>query len=542
MITVVPINDAPVAIGQTVSVDEDNGLNINLTASDPDSDELVMTVQQQPTHGTLAGTIPNLIYTPTANFHGQDSYTFSVNDGQIESSVSTVLITVVSINDAPVAIGQTVSVDEDNGLNINLTASDPDSDELVMTVQQQPTHGTLAGTIPNLIYTPTTNFHGQDSFIFTTYDGQIESSIATVLIAVIPVNDAPIADNQTLEVESGEPLAITLTGSDIDSENLSFQITSTVLNGTITGTQPNIIFTPELGFEGEINLELVANDGELDSQPVIIKINVIQASEPATNEPPTIISIPVTNVFEQANFAYDVNATDPNENSLTYGLDIAPQGLDIAADTGLISWLAPSSYAQSVPTFNNQCYVVSEDAEQVNSGNADSAFVLPLFQRVRTAISKGSDYTAPVTEAWHRDKNCLGCHVQTQTLLGLHAAKEKANVDEDVAEYLLSEVLSSQVDNGSFISPGVFTSAPNTQTAFAIWALSHVSDRDRTFNARALGLRFLFSYKYKNFQRYRNGTRYPGFYWFHGYDTGWLNSSRAMSAIISLTASQPVFN
>ncbi len=64
------INNPPVAFDQSLAVNEDTTLDIRLIASDPDQDELVMTVQQQPAHGTLAGTIPNLIYTPTANFHG----------------------------------------------------------------------------------------------------------------------------------------------------------------------------------------------------------------------------------------------------------------------------------------------------------------------------------------------------------------------------------------------------------------------------------------------------------------------------------------
>jgi hypothetical protein len=320
-----------------------------------------------------------------------------------------------NINNPPIAFDQSVSLDEDTSLAITLTASDPDRDTMTLSLEEHPVHGTLTGVTPDLVYTPAADFYGEDSFTFKTNDGQIDSSIATVSITVLPVNDAPIADNQTLEVEAGEPLAITLTGSDIDSDNLSFKVTSTLSAGTITGSTPNIVYTSAVDFEGEVNLTFIANDGELDSQPAVIKITVIQ-----TNEPPTIVTPPVTQVVERANYTYDVDATDPNDDPLTYSVSIAPQGLDIATETGLINWLAPSSYAQPVPTFNNQCYIVPDDIERVGSGDAESAFRLPLFQRVRNAISQGSDYTAPQTEAWHRRNRCLGCHVHTQALLHCH--------------------------------------------------------------------------------------------------------------------------
>ncbi len=335
-------------------------------------------------------------------------------------------------------------------------------------------------------------------------------------------NHAPIADNQTLEVEAGEPLAITLTGSDIDSDNLSFQITSTLSTGTITGTEPNIIYTSAVDFEGEVNLAFIANDGELDSQPAVIKITVIQ-----NNEPPTIVSTPITQVVEQANYAYDVDATDPNDDPLTYSVSIAPQGLEIATETGLINWLAPSSYAQPVPTFNNQCYIVPEDIERVGSGDSESAYVLPLFQRVRNAISQGSSFIAPQADAWHRRNGCLGCHVQTQTLLGLQASKAKADVDEEIAEYLLSEILASQQSDGSIrrSHPG----HSKNQTAFALWALSYVPDQNRTFDARAKGLRYFFGVKQSN------GTTTS---WGTDHSSGWLRSSDAITGLLSLTASR----
>lgn len=212
---------------------------------------------------------------------------------------------------------------------------------------------------------------------------------------------------------------------------------------------------------------------------------------------------------------------------MTYSVSIAPQDVNIAAETGLINWLAPSSYAQPVPTFNNQCYIVPEDIERVGSGDSESAYVLPLFQRVRNAISQGSSFIAPQADAWHRRNGCLGCHVQTQTLLGLQASKAKADVDEEIAEYLLSEILASQQSDGT-----VRRSHPGhskNQTAFALWALSYVPDQNRTFDARARGLRYFFGVKQSN------GTTTS---WGTDHSSGWLRSSDAITGLLSLTASR----
>ncbi len=97
-----PVNDVPVAKGQAVATDEDTPLPIALVASDVDGDSLSYTIVAAPAHGTLTGSGPSRTYTPAANYNGPDSFTFRVNDGQADSNVATVAITVRPVNDAPV--------------------------------------------------------------------------------------------------------------------------------------------------------------------------------------------------------------------------------------------------------------------------------------------------------------------------------------------------------------------------------------------------------------------------------------------------------
>jgi len=167
-----------------VITDEDVAKTINLVATDPDGDTLTYTIMAQPSHGTLTGTPPNVIYTPSLQYYGSDSFTFKVNDGKIDSNVATVSITV---NCPPVAQNKCVTTDQDTAKAIILSSTDADGGPLAYMIVSQPGHGTLSGTPPNVIYTPAAHYFGRDSFTFKTNDGKADSNIATVSIAVTPV-------------------------------------------------------------------------------------------------------------------------------------------------------------------------------------------------------------------------------------------------------------------------------------------------------------------------------------------------------------------
>ena len=100
---------------------------------------------------------------------------------------------------------------ENTAVAITLTASDADGDALTYSVVNTPTHGSLSGTAPNLTYTPDTDFVGGDSFTFQANDGTAVSNSATVSITVTAVNNAPVANNQSVSTNENTAVAITLT-------------------------------------------------------------------------------------------------------------------------------------------------------------------------------------------------------------------------------------------------------------------------------------------------------------------------------------------
>jgi hypothetical protein len=183
-------NSAPVAESQSVSTPEDMAVAITLGASDVDGDSLTYTILSMPGNGTLTGTAPDVVYTPGANFNGQDSFTFKASDGGLESNIATVSITVTPVNDAPVANADSASAVVGQTISIAVLANDTDIDDAVSTLRvaaitQQPTYGVavISGEGTSINYTAGATFAGADTFQYTARDlaGAI-SNAATVTV------------------------------------------------------------------------------------------------------------------------------------------------------------------------------------------------------------------------------------------------------------------------------------------------------------------------------------------------------------------------
>ena len=119
-----------------------------------------------------------------------------------------------------------------------------DGDALTYHVTDAPAHGTLSGTAPNLTYTPDPNYNGSDIFGFRANDGTADSETAWVSIEIAPVNDPPMANAMSVTATEDSSRSITLTGTDIDGDPLTFSIAIQPTDGTLTGTAPNVTYTP----------------------------------------------------------------------------------------------------------------------------------------------------------------------------------------------------------------------------------------------------------------------------------------------------------
>lgn len=354
-ITVTPVNDPPVANNQTVSLPEDGSLAIALTGSDVDGDALSYAIVTPPAHGTLTGTAPNVTYNPALNYNGSDTFTFKVNDGTVDSNIATVSITITPVNDAPIANSQSVTLPEDGTSPITLTASDVDGDALTFTVVSLPAHGTLTGAAPNLTYTPAANYNGSDSFTFKVNDGTVDSNIASVSITVTPVNDPPVANNQSVSLAEDATKSITLTGSDVDGNALTFSIVVLPAHGTLTGTAPNLTYTPALNYNGSDSFTFKVNDGTVDSNIATVSITVTPV-----NDPPVANNQSVT-LAEDASKAITLTGTDVDADPLTFAVVAPPSH-------GTLTGAAPNLTYTPAPNYNgNDSFTF-----KVNDGTVDS--------------------------------------------------------------------------------------------------------------------------------------------------------------------------
>ncbi|OGV47482.1 MAG: hypothetical protein A2X46_14260 [Lentisphaerae bacterium GWF2_57_35] len=184
-------NNPPVAAGQSVSVPNSLSREIFLTASDRDGTVLDYEVDVYPAHGTLVvdeAVEPRppylrVVYQSDPNYVGPDSIVFRANDGKEYSNPASVSITVTS-NRAPVAFDDVLHTAVNTPAACALSAFDADGNVLSYAVISGPSHGTLSGALPNLVYTPASNYAGLDSLTFKVSDGRADSPSARISIAV----------------------------------------------------------------------------------------------------------------------------------------------------------------------------------------------------------------------------------------------------------------------------------------------------------------------------------------------------------------------
>ena len=187
-------NQAPVAVNDSVTVDEDNAVAIAVLNNDSDADADPLTVDSfaQGQNGTVTNSNSVLTYTPNANFNGTDSFTYTISDGRGGLDTATVNIVVDSVNDRPVAENDSVSTDEGVAVSLNVLNNDDDvdGDNLSLTGVSNPANGTVSSNANGLItYTPDPGFFGSDTFTYTVSDGSL-SATGSVTVTVNEVNEA----------------------------------------------------------------------------------------------------------------------------------------------------------------------------------------------------------------------------------------------------------------------------------------------------------------------------------------------------------------
>ncbi len=411
-VTVLPINDAPVANPDNATTPEDNLVSIPVLANDTDVDNnwtnAILIISTNPSHGTVAveSSTGRIVFTPEQDYFGNDSFTYQVKDAQgALSNVATVNIVVTPVNDPPVANNDAATTAEEMALGIDVLANDTDVDNsmstAVLVIVSGPANGT-ATVEPNgtISYDPAKDFTGQDSFTYQVEDeAGAKSNVATVTINVLPVNDRPVAVDDAATTNESTAVDIDILKNDYDIDNAivpsSVAIAAPPANGTVTvHVSGQVTYTPQVDFVGvDVFSYTIQDEKGLKSLPATVTVTVIEVENKAPNAVDDAVEnsslTPITidvlaNDFDEDNNHSDlvlVSVTDPASGTVSI-LD----GKVIFTPAGMINSTVTFSYTiqdpsgltdEAVVTIENKFppLLVSEGFSPNNDNNNDTWYI-----------------------------------------------------------------------------------------------------------------------------------------------------------------------
>ena len=247
-------------------------------------------------------------------------------------------------NYPPIADDISVTTDEDVAVEITLTGSDVDGDELTFEVVDAPTNGVYEDGV----YTPNLNFNGVDTFTYVANDGELDSAPATVTITVNSVNDAPVADDISVTTDEDVAVAITMTGSDAEGDELTFEVVDAPTNGVYEDG----VYTPNLNFNGVDTFTYVANDGTVDSELATVTITVNAVFDAPEMQLPESLTFAEDGFLETDLGAYISN---PDDLVLSYFVS-GDEHINVVMNGGVTIFTADTNWHGSeVLTFTIVC-------------------------------------------------------------------------------------------------------------------------------------------------------------------------------------------
>ncbi len=286
-VTVEPGNAPPDAADDVATVDEDDPATaIDVLANDstaPDVGEtLTITAVTQPGSGTvvITGGGTGLTYQPDADFHGTDTFTYTVSDGNGGFDTATVTVTVDPVDDAPAAADDVATVAEDEAVTIDVLGNDAGLGDgpVVVTIASAPGAG-VATVNPDgtVTYTPAADFTGTDTFTYTVTDADGQPSTATVTVTVTPADDDPIAVDDLAWTALDTPVTVDVVANDVDVDGDALTVIAVTqpASGTVViDAGGTVTFTPAAGFQGTVTFTYTVSDGAGATSTATVTVEV----------------------------------------------------------------------------------------------------------------------------------------------------------------------------------------------------------------------------------------------------------------------------
>ncbi|HGF3784775.1 TPA: tandem-95 repeat protein, partial [Vibrio parahaemolyticus] len=337
---ILPINDAPNAKNDVITTEEDTAVTIDVLVNDSDVEGDVLSIQSASVpseQGSVDIVDGKLVFTPAENFNGEATITYIVTDGDLTDEAK-VTVTVTPVNDSPVAVDDTTSIQEDTAVTIDVLTNDTDVDGDKLSIESASVpkeQGTVEVVNGKLVFTPAENFNGDSEITYTVTDGQLTDE-AKVTVTVNPVNDMP-----TIKVDAVESITEDAVSTDTVLATLTVRDTDTPEDQLTVSLENNsngyfVLVGNEVKLT-QVGVDAVNND-ELNLKDLTISASVSDGVNPTAsdsdslivnrvNDAPTIKVDAVESITEDAVSTDTVLATltvrdtDTPEDQLTVSLE-----------------------------------------------------------------------------------------------------------------------------------------------------------------------------------------------------------------------------
>ncbi|EHK6026647.1 tandem-95 repeat protein, partial [Vibrio parahaemolyticus] len=288
---ILPINDAPNAENDVITTEEDTAVTIDVLVNDSDVEGDALSIQSASVpseQGSVDIVDGKLVFTPAENFNGEATITYIVTDGDLTDEAK-VTVTVTPVNDSPVAVDDTTSIQEDTAVTIDVLTNDTDVDGDKLSIESASVpkeQGTVEVVDGKLVFTPVENFNGDAEITYIVTDGQLTDE-AKVTVTVNPVNDAP-----TIKVEAVESITEDAVSTDTVVATLTVRDTDTPEDQLTVSLENNsngyfVLVGNEVKLT-QAGVDAVNND-ELNLKDLTISASVSDGVNPTANDSDSLV-------------------------------------------------------------------------------------------------------------------------------------------------------------------------------------------------------------------------------------------------------------
>jgi len=374
LVTVTPVNDAPLVLDDAATTAEDVPVAIAVLAndSDPEDGTLVpasVVLLTTPAHGSaLVNPGTGVItYTPSLHYNGPDAFSYQACDSEGACDAATVSLTVNPVNDAPLVVADAASTAEDTPVVISILANDADANDpggtlnpATVTVTSGPSGGSVLvnPATGQITYSPSPDFVGTDVFTYSVCDNGIPlpalCASAVVTVTVTPVNDPPLVLDDAVSTPEDIAVPIVVLANDTDVEDGSpvpgaVAVLTAPAHGSavVNPTTGVITYTPSLHYNGPdaFTYQACDSDGACGSATVTIAVTpvndapLVNADAASTLEDTPVVIAVISN---------DTDANDPggsiNPATVTVSAGPAHGSVVVNPTTGIVTYTPSPDY------------------------------------------------------------------------------------------------------------------------------------------------------------------------------------------------------